>query len=418
MSLSIPSPWHRRLRLAWYPTAALALVILIASIPGYITMNLLGLFEGRLVFSMTPGFLVIGRLTSVLSFATASLSLGLAYLLFIKISRDRTGLFLAYYLLAYGIFFAGPFEQLRPFWPAAPWVGSFVLGPFLIGPLTTVLIGIFPDGRFVPRWFKWIVPLSAVIFPISIFSGEDLSNLIFDLPRTLAVGSGIIVTILVAITQVYAQVYRYRHVSTPLERQQTKVVLYGIVVWFLLLALSSVTWVWGFSQPMATPAPWWFPAGSMIWTLSTLILPASLTISVLRYRLFEIDLLVNKTLVYGLLTSSLGLLYFSLVTVLQNLVSIMSGQQSAIAIVVSTLVIAALFNPLRRRIQDFIDRRFYRRHYDAAKMLASFNYAVREGMGFDTISLAVLTIVEETLQPETVSLWLAEHSGTRTPEGE
>ncbi|MDX1437886.1 MAG: hypothetical protein R3335_13830 [Anaerolineales bacterium] len=148
-------------------------------------------------------------------------------------------------------------------------------------------------------------------------------------------------------------------------------------------------------------------------TLGFSLIGLSLAIAVLRYRLFDIDFIIRKTLVYGILTVLLALFYFVLVTLFQNLLSSMTGQQSTLAIVISTLAIAALFSPLRRRIQDFIDRRFYRRKYDAEQALAAFSLSVREEVDLESLTRELLAVVEETMQPESVAVWLKEVPKTK-----
>jgi hypothetical protein len=152
--------------------------------------------------------------------------------------------------------------------------------------------------------------------------------------------------------------------------------------------------------------------------------PVAMGIAVLRYRLYEIDLLINRTLIYGALTVMLALVYFGGVTATQAIFRALTGQeqQPQLAIVVSTLVIAALFNPLRRRIQGFIDRRFYRRKYDAAKTLEAFSAKLRDETDLDALSDDLVTVARETVQPAHVSLWLrpdtppqGEQADKRTP---
>jgi hypothetical protein len=153
--------------------------------------------------------------------------------------------------------------------------------------------------------------------------------------------------------------------------------------------------------------------------LALLTLPVFTGIAIVRYRLYEIDLIINRTLVYGVLTGTLALLYFGGVAAIQAIFRILTGheQQPQLAVVVSTLVIAALFNPLRRRIQGFIDHRFYRSKYDARKTLEAFSAKLRDETDLDALSHDLTIVVRETMQPAHVSLWLRPDPSPRTVEG-
>ena len=145
--------------------------------------------------------------------------------------------------------------------------------------------------------------------------------------------------------------------------------------------------------------------------MSLAMVPVSVAVSILRYRLWDIDVLINRALVYGLLTATLGLTYFAGVVALQAGFRAVTGQESNLALVASTLAIAALFQPGRRRLQDIIDRRFYRRRYDAARTLAAFAATARDEVDLDRLSEALVRAVQQTVQPAHVSLWLAGPEG-------
>jgi hypothetical protein len=163
-----------------------------------------------------------------------------------------------------------------------------------------------------------------------------------------------------------------------------------------------------YTPPEALGARWVTSVGYVLLELGVLGIPISIGIAISRYRLYEIDTLINRTLVYGSLTAMLALVYFGGVTVTQALLCTLTGQEKLpqLVIVASTLLIAALFSPLRRRIQSFIDRRFYRRKYDARKTLETFSTKLREETDLAALSDDLILVIKETMQPAQVSLWL------------
>jgi hypothetical protein len=208
------------------------------------------------------------------------------------------------------------------------------------------------------------------------------------------------------LASVISLVMRYRR-SRGEERQQIKWIAFAASFVGLLYLIAMVC-------AFIFPSGAWFQAGSPLWldllgyaALSSFTLvPIAIGFAVLRYRLYEIDIIINRTLVYGSLTTALALLYLGSVVFLQYASRALTGGESQLAIVASTLAIAALFNPLRRRIQKIIDRRFYRRKYDAQKTLSVFSKTLREETDFEALNAELLSVIRETMQPEHVSLWL------------
>jgi uncharacterized membrane protein len=187
--------------------------------------------------------------------------------------------------------------------------------------------------------------------------------------------------------------------SKGIERQQVEWFAYAVV----LLAIST-TLAYVVSEAMDVRWLGWI--SSVLVIASIVGLPVAMSIAILRYRLYQIDSLINRTLVYGSLTAVLALVYFCTIVVFQRVLIVLTGQEPTLAVVASTLVIAALFNPLRRRIQSFIDRRFYRRKYDARKTLETFSAQLRDETDLDALSNGLVGVVRETMQPAHVSLWL------------
>jgi hypothetical protein len=186
------------------------------------------------------------------------------------------------------------------------------------------------------------------------------------------------------------------------------------------MGMLSVPYTLELSLPAGRPLPWWTLITSAVWWLALVIVPLSLSIAVHRYRLYDIDVFINRTLVYVSLTLMLGLVYLGSVVTLQYAFRALTGQveQPQLAIVVSTLVIAALFNPLRRRIQSFIDKRFYRSKYDARRTLEAFSAKLRDETDLEALNGELVAVVRETMQPEHVSLWLRPETASRVRQAD
>jgi hypothetical protein len=202
---------------------------------------------------------------------------------------------------------------------------------------------------------------------------------------------------IVVLVTISSTVIRFRR-SSGRERLQLKWVAYTA-------ALTAASFLVSFVLPEPVPRV----AEDAVFFLGVVAfaaIPIAAGVAILRHRLYDIDVLVNRTLVYGLLSLSLAVVYVSGIASLQGLFRTLTGQESQLAVVASTLMIAALFGPLRRRVQGFIDRRFYRRKYDAAKTLESFSAKLRDETDLETLSGDLVGVVRETVQPAHASLWL------------
>jgi hypothetical protein len=280
----------------------------------------------------------------------------------------------------------------------APQTISHVLG--LGGPLALsfapFLLLLFPTGRLPSRRWRplaWISSLSG--------AGLVLLNLIFRRPDT--VGGVITATTVVVVSLIFVTIFlsglslvvRY-HRASGVERQQLKWVALAAVL-TSLFTVAQLSWL----DQVLNDLLW-----NVLETAQQIVLYAAVGVAILRHRLYDVDVVINRALVYASLTATLIAVYLGGVVLLQRLLVALTGQESTLAIVASTLVIAALFNPLRRRIQSFIDRRFYRRKYDARKTLETFSARLREETDLQALNGELTRVVRETMQPAHVSLWL------------
>jgi len=295
--------------------------------------------------------------------------------------------------------------------PAA-WVMAWLLSWVWVPGVMLLLCFVplyFPDGRLVSRRWRWAVGLalwfSATGAVLSALSPGEIQNEgivnplgVEPLRRVLDILAPVygVLYFILLFASAASLVVRYRR-SGSAERQQIK--------WLAFAALAIPLWFLT-NAPVQAAAPNVFRVVDAL-VFSTLI-PVASGIAILKYRLYDIDIIINRTLVYGSLTVSLALIYFGGVTLTQALLRTLADQQELpqLVIVASTLVIAALFNPLRRRIQAFIDRRFYRRKYDAAKTLQGFSTKLRDETDLEVLRGDLVEVVRETMQPAHVSLWL------------
>jgi hypothetical protein len=324
-------------------------------------------------------------------------------LIFLRRSRDPMALLVAFFLVSFGTAtFASDgvyaLVSANPAW-RIPGTGMQILGE--LGAVMFFLL--FPGGRFAPRWTRWLAvaflafQIPGYFFPkiYSVLGPGNVEGFVF---------MGLVLGML------GSQIYRYRRVSNPRQRRQTKWVVAGSVGAICAL-FGLLTPLFFFPKALGESSPFVLSLASTLVPLTMLLIPLSIGVAVLRSGLFDIDVVINRALVYATLTATLAAVYVTGVVGLQRLLSPLFGEGNQLAIVASTLLIAALFNPLRRRIQNLIDRRFYRRKYDAAKTLEEFSAKLRDETDLDQLNSDLMRVVRETVQPEHVSLWLRSSGG-------
>jgi hypothetical protein len=283
--------------------------------------------------------------------------------------------------------------------------------PLSVGLPGVYMILLFPDGRLPSRrWrpFAWFAGAMIVLVPVFFFlpGKEHLERY----PWLSIVASFVLLVLPACIlASAISLVLRYRRANAE-AREQIRwlafaasfvgVVYFGNVLTQLFFAPDSLT--------TNGTTPLWVSLERFLLVLSIAGVPTAVGFAILKYRLYDIDIIINRALVYGPLTVSLAIVYFGCVTAAQALFRTLTGQQQQpqLVVVASTLAIAALFNPLRHRIQSFIDRRFYRRNYDARKILEAFSAKLRDETDLDSLNAELMTVVRESMQPEHASLWL------------
>jgi hypothetical protein len=326
----------------------------------------------------------------------------------------------------YGLYGKGSY---LPVPELAAWL-SVWLSILLLFVAPCLLFLLFPDGRPPSRRWRpvvWLVAAAgAGTFLTLAFSPGELDEYAYpglanplgiggevgDLLKVLgSAGNGVVpIAVLVSII---SMISRFRRVGGR-ERLQLKWVVYTA-------AIVATSFVVSFMLPEAIPRIIQ-DAVFLLGVAAFAAIPIAAGVAILRHRLYDIDVLINRTLVYGSLTLSLVVVYVGGIVLLQELFRALTGQESQLAVVASTLVIAALFNPLRRHIQGFIDRRFYRRKYDAARTLGAFGARLRDEVDLETLADDLVGVIRETVQPAHVSLWLRPPSdvagrGTTKEEG-
>ncbi|CAN5139378.1 hypothetical protein BH18ACT10_BH18ACT10_12470 [soil metagenome] len=295
---------------------------------------------------------------------------------------------------------------------ASAWVAAWIL-PIIIG-LQVAYLLLFPTGRLPGRrwrWLAWLIGIFVVVgVVLSAFSSGAYFGALGSIRNPLGIEGFtnawkvVLVTVapLLYCATALSVLVRLRR-AVGVERQQLKWFAYAIAIYALSIAFHTVA--------LVIDEPRWFGwAANAFFTAAGTMVPISIGIAILRFRLYDVDRIINRTLVYGSLTVTLALLYFGGVTLTQNAFRVITGNERLpqLAVVASTLVIAALFNPLRSRLQKFVDRLFYRQKYDAGETLAGFSAKLRDEVDLELLKEDLIGVVRGTVRPSHVSLWLRE----------
>lgn len=405
--MQLPGRFQHLARKAWYVCAALVLGLIVLSFPANFTTT-----ADQLPISLLRAdpfsLLFIFNTASSLTFAAAALlSLILSIVLFLKRSDDGMALFLSYFLLAYSVYAAGPSEFLESLWPGISAFSSAGLELILFAPLLIILLSIFPNGHLVPGWTRWLIAGTLLYAPINflLINAEALSGLIgiYILGMVLWFGPFFV--------SLYAQIFRYRHISSPTERQQTKWVIYGFSLELVFAFFATIgTLLIQQQQEM----PWWALLVRLSWSLSIIVLPIFLTIAVMRYRLYDIDFIINRSLVYGALTGSVILLYVLIVGVFGIL---FQTAGNLILALLATGLVAALFNPIRVRLQQAVNRMMYGERDEPFTVLRRLGQRLESSGTPEDILKGIVETVAQALKLPYTEITLNSEEGFKTTAG-
>ena len=387
--------------LAWVVVFLLTLALLAYLVPAnyWLTRAEWAVEMARPAAEALTSYNTFVRILVALETLAAAVALGMGLLVVALRPADRMGLLASGFLLTMSPFMlSGNIDVWRfPAWLDLPAVLLPVYASlFMVG--LVLFIFLFPDGRLAFPWERWLaVPVVAAFVLYLLRAPLRISDQWIS-----EAGWGILATALLTswLGGLAAQAYRYRRLASAEARQQIKWVLLGLSAPVTAVVVSLV------GQSLIDAPAWWQFFASPLQIISFALIPITIGISMLRYHLWDVDVVIRRTLIYGALTGTLLAAYLIGVLVLQSLFRALTRQDSSLAIVISTLAIAALFVPLRRRIQNDIDRRFYRRKYDAQRVLAQFAQTARDETDLDALTMELTRVVQETLQPERVSVWL------------
>lgn len=395
-------------RIAWMLVAAASIFLFILAIPIEYQQELVravGIYEPHLQrLNLSPEFYAAFQTGLDVLLAGSFIIVG--GLVFFYRTGDGILILVSLTYMTFGTLFVPTLYNLGIAQPVFYPVVSFIRA---MGLLLSVIGGFYlvPNGQFVPSITRYLSLLWIVLVAGWLFIPDLPANLIHLTTWSDNLGFAFLLYGGIYLTGVLAQLYRYKKVSTPIQKQQTKLVVLGtagavlgFVIYHIPLIINP-----SLDQPGYSHLLYIFTAKPIYHAL-VLLVPLTVSFSILRYRLWDVDRLINRSLVYGTLTVVLAVLYFGLVIFLRTALLGFTEQSSVISVIISTLALAALFNPLRGSIQKWIDLRFFRRKYDTEKTLEVFRQNIRQKVNLNQLTDELIDIVDNTIQPEHISFWI------------
>ena len=406
-------------RTAWVTMALMILVLFAIGIPPEYNAHIetaTAEFQPELAqLRLGVQFYAIYR--TVLDSIVAIAFVGIGAIIFFNKSNDWLVILVSIANMTFGTLFVPTLLQIIQTHPTLT-VPVGLMRSAGLGLSLIVLYYLFPDGRFVPRWVRWPALVWAVLAITWFLFPQFPANLVYldswQQNMTLSYS-----TFLIAYSSgIASQFIRYRKVANPVQRQQTKWVVFGTTTAFLGFVLYHIPLVFfPVFNENSMPRLIQILVGIPIYHMMILAAPVAIGHSMMKFRLWEIDLVINRSLLSGAMSLILGLVYFVTVAFLGSLLSTLTGQAyPGFVTVISTLAVAGLFNPVRNRLQVAIDRRFYRRKYDTIRTLDSFGNVVRNEVNLDLLTDRLVQVVTETMQPTSMTVWLPKQRVKRIAE--
>lgn len=389
--------WMEIARLVWYPTFIIVLGIFILSIPKYFSSEL-GEIAGPHYSDISSPLILSLIWTSIaIMLGSGVLSLYLALLLFRHRSSDRASLLTSFFLLTYGVVMTGSLATLESYLPGISFLDDTIVSG-IVNALALFLFAIFPDGNFVPRWTRWVVLTTFLVIPLSWFFYSLFSEPPVDFSRPevmIATALIVILYVLPWIGILYAQIYRYHHISSHQQKQQTKWVVYGLGIYLSLQIIGTIPYIYLYSLPLQFPLPPWQPVADLAYVLAIATIPVTLTIAVMRYRLYDIDVIINHTMVYGSLTAIVIAIYILIVVIIGSFIH---AQGNLVVTLLATGLIAVLFQPLRERLQRGANRLIYGERDNPIEALARLGRQMEVVLPSDQVLPALVKTIAQTLK--------------------